>query len=289
MVLAQAVLPGRYAVATVDHGLRAQSTMEAALVGTVCARFAVAHSVIKLDLSSGSGVQARARAARYAALGDWLKAEGMSALVTAHHADDQAETLLMRLMRGAGVRGLASMRPIAAVPGRIDFPLLRPLLGWRRLELNEIVAEAGITPAYDPSNWDIRFERARLRASIATSNWVDIAALARSTQHLADADVALDWAAARAFGDVRCEGDTLFWEAGSIPRALGLRVLERIIVRLGRSTPRGSELARWFDALSRGKIATLAGVRGDGTKQVWAFTKARPPVDRSIRDYHDQN
>jgi tRNA(Ile)-lysidine synthase len=288
-VLAQAVLPGRFAVATIDHGLRAQSATEAAMVGAVCARYAVKHSVIKLDLSSGSGVQARARAARYAALGDWLKAEGMSALVTAHHADDQAETLLMRLMRGAGVRGLASMRPIAAVPGRIDFPLLRPLLGWRRLELNEIVVEAGITPAYDPSNRDVRFERARLRASIATSNWLDIAALARSTQHLGDADVALDWAAARAFADVRCEGHTLFWEAGSIPRAIGLRVLERIIVRLGRSTPRGAELARWFDALSRGKIATLAGVRGDGAKQVWVFTKTRPPVDRSIRDYHEQN
>jgi tRNA(Ile)-lysidine synthase len=283
MLLAQAVLPGRFAVATIDHGLRAQGAEEAAMVGAICSQHSIPHSVVQLGLSSGSGVQERARHARYAALGDWLMAKGLGALVTAHHSDDQAETLLMRLTRGSGVRGLASMRPIAAVPGRTAFPLLRPLLGWRRFELGEIVAEAGIMPAIDPSNGDTRFERVRMRAAMAASDWLDIPALVRSTLHLAEADVALDWAANRAFAEVQSEGDALAWEPDTIPRALGMRVLERIVMMLGRAEPRGAELARWFDALSRGRIATLAGVRGDGTDRVWIFSRARPPSSQPRR------
>ncbi len=84
-----------------------------------------------------TAIQERARAERYRLLGEWAEARGLAALATAHHLDDQAETLLMRLARGAGVRGLAAMRPIARVPGS-DLPLLRPLLGWRRSELAAI-------------------------------------------------------------------------------------------------------------------------------------------------------
>ena len=277
MLLAQAVLPGRFAVATVDHGLRDQSASEASLVGAICAQHSIKHYVITLALGSGSGVQTRARAARYSALGAWLKAEGLGALVTAHHADDQAETLLMRLKRGAGVRGLAAMRPQVPVPGHSDLTLLRPLLSWRRSELNEIVFAAGIKPVDDPSNRDLRFERARLRADLALSNWLDIAALVRSAGHLAEADFALDWAVARAFADVRQEGDVIFWEPGQIPRVLGIRVLERIVEALGRSKPRGSELARWFDALAGGRIATLASVRGNGADRIWNFVTVKPP------------
>ena len=146
MLLAGAALPGRFAVATVDHGLRAESAEEAGMVARLCRERGVAHRTITLALPGGAGVQARARAARYAALGDWLRAEGLGALVTAHHADDQAETFVMRLNRGAGVRGLAGMRVRAVVPGHPGLPLLRPLLGWRRAELAALVAAAGIAP-----------------------------------------------------------------------------------------------------------------------------------------------
>ncbi len=283
LLLAQAALPGRFAVATVDHGLRAQSAIDAAIVGTICSRIGIPHSLIELGLSAGSAVQERARDARYAALGDWLSAKRLGALVTAHHADDQAETLLMRLMRGAGVRGLASMRPVSTVPNRPDFPLLRPLLKWRRFELGEIVTAAGIAPALDPSNGDPRFERARMRAAMAELDWLDVSAIVRSTSHLADADVALDWAANRAFAEVFSDRDALLWEPGTIPRALGMRVMQRILVSYGQAEPRGADLARWFDVLSLGKIATLAGVRGDGTDRVWIFSKARPPNLRPRR------
>lgn len=267
--------------------MRPQSAAEAALVETLCARLGVEHSILKLELNPGTAIQARARTARYATLGNWLGDKGLSALVTAHHADDQAETLLMRLMRGAGVRGLAAMRPVAVVPGYADFPLLRPLLGWRRIELREIVADAGIPFVDDPSNGDIRFERARIRAAMTTSDWLNIEALARSTAHLAEADAALEWAGDRIFAEVRWQGETIVWEPGAVPRALGMRVAERIVETLGRSAPRGAALARWYDALSQSRIATVAGVRGDGTNPVWKFTVAPPPGANLRRHWPD--
>jgi tRNA(Ile)-lysidine synthase len=275
MLLASAVLPGRFAVATVDHGLRAESAGEAGMVARLCRERGVAHRTITLALPGGAGVQARARTARYAALGDWLRAEGLGALVTAHHADDQAETFFMRLNRGAGVRGLAGMRARAAVPGHPDVPLLRPLLGWRRAELATLVAAAGITPADDPSNRDPRFERVRVRAALASGGGLDVDGLIDSMAHLADADAAIEWMAERAFATARRDADGLVWTM-AVPRAVALRVLERIVAELGAGQPRGPELARWHDALEAGGIATLAGVRGEGRGAEWRFTRAAP-------------
>ena len=222
-------------------------------------------------------MQERARAARYAALGDWAKLQGLAALVTAHHADDQAETLLMRLNRGAGVRGLAGMRRVSVVPSRSELALLRPLLGWRRHELVAVVAAAGIRPADDPSNADMRFERARMRSGIAGAAWLDCSGMAASASHLAEADRALDWAADRVFVEVRHMGSVLAWSPEDTPRAVALRVLERIVADFGCGAPRGSALARWHDRLASGHIATLAGVRGDGRAAIWCFTAAPAP------------
>lgn len=129
LLLAEAVLGAdRFAVATVDHGLRAQSADEAAFVARLCAARGIAHHTLTLSLPSGPAVQERARDARYRALAGWCHEQGLAALVTAHHADDQAETLVMRMNRGAGLRGLAGIRSRAVVPGD-SLPLLRPLLG----------------------------------------------------------------------------------------------------------------------------------------------------------------
>lgn len=261
--------PDRLAVATVDHGLRAESADEAAMVAGVCATHGLAHATLTLALPAGAGVQDRARAARYRALGAWCADHGLGALVTAHHADDQAETMVMRLNRGAGVRGLAAMRAVARVPGH-DLPLLRPLLAWRRADLAALVAKAGWPVADDPSNRDARFERVRVRAGMATAPWLDPAGLAASAAHLADADAALDWMTDRIMTDM---GDTPALAPG-LPRALALRVLERVIARLGGTEPRGRDLAGWHDRLAAGEVATLAGVRGDGRGDRWRFTRA---------------
>ena len=273
LVLACDVLgPAQIAVATVDHGLRRQSAAEAGLVAQLCSARGVAHATLTLTLAAGTAVQERARNARYRALEYWAHNRGLGALVTAHHADDQAETLIMRMNRGAGLRGLAGMRSSAVVPGGA-LPLLRPLLGWRRGDLAAVVAQAGVATVDDPSNRAMQFERVRVRAGLAEAHWIDPAGMAATAGHLAQADAALDWAADRIVVQ-GLAGDP------DLPRALALRVLERVIAQTGTSVPRGRDLARWHDRLAAGQVATLAGVRGDGRARPWRFSAVRPHAPR---------
>lgn len=276
LLLAHAVLPAQgFAVATVDHGLRAESAGEAAMVAHLCAERGIAHDTLRISLASGSAIQERARAARYRALEDWRVGRGLAALVTAHHADDQAETLVMRLNRGAGLRGLAAMRARVPVPGG-EGVLLRPLLGWARADLAALLGDRGIAAVDDPSNRDVRFERVRVRMGLGGADWIDPAGLAQAADHLAEADAALEWVADRlAAGFGGDEGEIALPDE-VLPRTLTLRLLERVIARLGGKTPRGRDMARWHDRLAQGEVATLAGIRGDGRTRPWRFTKAPP-------------
>ena len=174
LLLTASAFPGRVEAATVDHGLRPESAAEAAFVREICAARGIAHATLTGPAIEGN-VQAGARALRYRLLGDWARQRKLAFLLTAHHQGDQAETLLMRLQRGAGLAGLAGIRSRAEIDGLI---VLRPLLGWRPAELAEIVAEAGLTPVEDPSNSDDRYDRARLRRQLAETDWLDAAALA---------------------------------------------------------------------------------------------------------------
>lgn len=272
LLLAHAVLPGRIAAASVDHRLRRESADEAAMVSRVCAALGVPHWVLPVAVGSGN-VQAEARLARYAALAQWAERESLAALVTAHHADDQAETLIARLNRASGVAGLAGVRRRATVPGT-RLPLLRPLLGWRKAELEALVLAADIEPARDPSNADDRFDRARIRKGLAQADWVDIAALAQSAEFLADADAALDWAAAREFAErVTRDGPGLTYRPQA-PRAVALRVLARIVAELGGEVPRGGALARLFDTLLARQPASIGDLVARPLPEGWSFTPA---------------
>jgi tRNA(Ile)-lysidine synthase len=280
LLLAHPTFPCRFEVATVDHGLRPESADEAAMVAHVCAERGIAHATLRPEVARKGNLQANARVARYAALGEWAGERGLAAIVTAHHRDDQAETLLMRLNRGAGVRGLAGMRGASIVPAHPELPLLRPLLGWTRAELVEIVATSRISPADDPSNRDRRFERVAVRQALAQADWLDPPSLAASAGHLAEADEALEWAASREWDErVERRADGFAYRQ-SAPRVVRLRVLERIISELGREgTPRGNEIARMDTSLSQGKTATLAGVRASADGAAWNFVPA--PARRS--------
>lgn len=277
LLLAHSVFPGSFMVATVDHGLRPESAEEARFVSAVCEGHGIPHETLTIALSPGPALQERAREARYAALGQWAVRNGLGAIVTAHHADDQAETLMMRLSRGAGVRGLSAMRARSRLPGEPQCLLLRPVLGWRRSDLGRIVAEAGIEPVLDPSNSDVRFERARMRARLGLGQSLDPLAVAASARHLAEADVAIEWAAERCLAAVRADRGIRLWDPGDVPKVVALRVLEWIVEDFGVSKPRGKALARWHDRLRAGGIATLAGVRGDGRKTEWRFVLAPKP------------
>lgn len=259
LLLAHAALPGRVEAATVDHGLRAESAQEAALVARLCERLGVPHETLAVEIRGGS-IQASARAARYGALGAWMERRELAALASAHHADDQAETLLMRLNRGSGVAGLSGVRARGPVPGCDGTVLLRPLLGWRRTELELTVAMAGIEAVQDPSNDDDRFDRARMRKALSQAEWLDIGALARSAANLAEGDESLDWAAQREWTECVGRAAAGLTYRPLAPRAVRLRVLERAIREVGGGNPRGAAVAALHDALEAGEGGNLAGV-----------------------------
>jgi tRNA(Ile)-lysidine synthase len=279
LLLAHAALPGRVAAATVDHGLRAEAAAEAEGVARVCAALGVSHRTLVVSVAvsvTGGSVQSAAREARYAALAGWMGEEGLAALATAHHADDQAETLLMRLNRASGVAGLAGVRERGPVPGA-DLLLVRPLLGWRRAELAGVVAEAGLQPVDDPSNADHRFDRARLRGQMAGAAWLDVTAIARSAAHLADADAALEWAAQREWREaVEQDGLGLTYRPRG-PRAIALRVLARIVETLDGEAPRGAAVARLFDRLLARQPASIGGLVARPLAGGWSFMRAPKP------------
>ena len=280
LLLAAAARPGRIEAATVDHGLRADSRLEPEMVGRVCRDIGVPHAILTIDWADNpeTAIQERAREERYRALGEWVSKQGLDVLSTAHHADDQAETLVMRLNRGSGVRGLACMRAVSRVPGS-KIQLVRPLLGWRRAELKEVCAAAGLTPATDPSNADERFERVRVRRGLNQTGWLDSAAAARSVANLASADEALEWAARREWeGFVNeADGQIAYSPSSNPPLEILRRIVERALMTLaqeGSSEPlRGRELAGVIDALQSGRTATLRGVLCRGGSD-WQFSKA---------------
>lgn len=276
LLLAHSGLPGRIAVATVDHGLRAENAAEAALVAKLCAELGVPHATLPVTLDPGN-LQSQARAARYAALAEWMAREDLVALATAHHADDQAETLLLRLGRASGVAGLAGVRARGQVPGT-GLLLLRPLLGFRRSELGDVVIKAGWQSVDDPSNRDDRFDRARIRKAIAGANWVDVPALAASAAHLADADAALDWAAAREWQENVVKAPMGLIYRPQAPRAVALRVITRIVTELDGDAPRGGAVAKVFDMLLARQPASIANLVARAGPDGWSFMKA--PVRR---------
>ncbi len=253
---------GKIAVASVNHGLRAEAASEVALVERVCAELGVPFTALSVELASGN-VQARARDARYAALAEWAAEHRLGAVATAHHADDQAETLLMRLGRGSGLSGLAGVRAATKLPGT-EMALLRPLLSWRKAELEQVVADAGITAVDDPSNRDDRYDRARMRARITEADWLDASALASSAQNLSDAWRAIEWYAdedweTQVYREEGSGGAPEYKYYANVPRAISIETIIRIIAALGGQASR-SEAGRAFDRLWEGDNASLSGV-----------------------------
>lgn len=285
LLLAAAAMPGRVEAATVDHGLRAGSAGEAVFVAELCKRMGVEHRTLALswaEFPDGS-LQARAREERYAALGRWAAERGVALVATAHHLDDQAETLLMRLARGAGVSGLASIRPLGPINDGVC--VVRPLLGWLRQDLAAVVARTGISAVQDPANSDPRYDRTRARALLADTPWLEPARLAAAASHLRDAEAGLAWTTATLFddrGSIREDGSVLV-DAQGVPRELQRRLL---LHALGRFVPvddlAGPKVMRLLDGLLEKRAGTLAGIRVRPGPP-WRLDRAPPRRDAKKR------
>ena len=279
LLLAAEARPGEVEAATVDHALRPESRAEAEAVGQLCAKLGVAHTILTVSWTEKpeTAIQERARIMRYGLLAGWANERGIKALMTGHHLDDQAETVLMRLSRGAGVKGLAGMRAVSRGPGG-GFALVRPLLGWRHSELEAVCAAAAVEPARDPSNEDEQFERVRIRKALGDTDLLDPAAVALSSRHLADADRALHWATSLEWQRAVSENaKQIVYRPTDAPREIRRRIIRRALVRLATegkgAEPRGRELDQLLAALRAGKRATLRGVLCIGGPE-WRFARA---------------
>lgn len=268
---------GEIVALTVDHGLRVESKAEALQVGAWLSDAGVEHHILNWqDGTVGmSGMQARARDARYGLMAGWCLAHGVRQLFVAHHLGDQAETFVMRLKRASTLFGLAAM---ASKRERYGILLCRPLLAVSKTRLEVTLKARGQAWVKDPSNFNCAFERVRTRALIAALQGEGV-----TPEHLAGAARAagrvteiLDRAAA-AFEAVAVaprlgHGVDGGFEVGfdvdraafqTLPQALRERVLSRLIKGLGGQVyaPSPAKLERLAVWMGLGMGGNTAGDR----------------------------
>ncbi len=271
LALAHDLMDDMIEVATVDHGLRPEAAEECALVERVCRARGIPCSILTVHVAEGN-VQDRARSVRYAALGQWAAERNLAAIATAHHADDQAETLLMRLNRASGLAGLAGIRSHTAMES-CPVPIIRPLLGFRKAELRQIVEELGLPFVEDPSNRDASFDRVRIRRELEHASWIDPLALAQSAAHLEEAERTLQsiadqlWDSKASVGEARVKVPVTAWHDTSA------RLLTRAIETLGGSVSLGDVIALLKTFRKRGNIA---GVLIEQLEDVYVCTPEPP-------------
>jgi tRNA(Ile)-lysidine synthase len=182
----------RLMVVTVDHGLRSEAAREARDVKRLARILDVPHRTVRwTGAKPKTGLPAAARAARYRLLAQAARAHGATHVLTAHTRDDQAETLLMRMLRGSGIAGLAAM---ARESEREGLLLARPFLSVSKSQLIATLKKAKIDFADDPTNRDTRFTRPRLRTlmPILAAEGGDVRNLARLASRLARANAAVE-------------------------------------------------------------------------------------------------
>ena len=223
--------------ATVDHGLRPESAEEAKAVAALSRRLGIEHrTLLWKGAKPTSRLQERAREARYRLLVDHAKAIGADALVTAHHADDQAETVLFRLLRGSGVAGLRGMDATTARNGMV---IARPLIGLKKRDLVAFAQARGAPFVDDPSNADPRFARTRLRALLARlgEEGLDAEALDRLARRARETEEALAHLTAEVEARLGSEGAVDARALYAAPIAIVHRILAQRIAAAGGRDP----------------------------------------------------
>lgn len=259
------ICPDRIHAVTVNHGLRAEAASEADTVARIAASLHIPHTTLRWTGWDGQGNTAdQARRARYALMTDWAKAQGIAQIALGHTADDLAETLLMRLSRGAGSEGLSAMADRRDLDG---VTYLRPLLSVRRTALRDLLTNRGQSWIDDPTNDDTRYDRPRLRHALPdlAALGLTVDALATSARNLRAASDALShYAAQEARAHVRTEaGDILIPQTAltDMPAEIARRIIQAALrwIAGGDYPPRSAALDRFIAATLAGETMPLAG------------------------------
>lgn len=222
----------RAGLVSIDHGLQDGSADRAADVAAWAREVGFDPAeAIRVEVGAGGGPEGAAREARYAALDAAAERHGASAVLLGHTRDDQAETVLLALVRGAGPRGIAGMR---AVRGRYR----RPLLGIARSDTHEACAERGLKPWADPHNDDPRFLRSALRPAldslVAVLGEDLVANLARTAALVGEDTDYLDAVALEALEECRAGGAGLDAKRlAALPAPIRTRVLRAWVLESG--------------------------------------------------------
>lgn len=244
----------------VDHGLRAESALEGAQVAELAAHLGTAARAVRVDVPAGPNLEARARDARYAALHGARGELRATAVLVAHTADDQAETVLLNLLRGSGPAGLAGM---AVRSGDV----VRPLLGMRRADTVEICERLGVTPLHDPMNEDIAYRRVWIRREVMPllergARRDLVAVLARQADVVGEESRWLDEVAAAAWPPDGEHDEPPARALLALPLPLQRRALRIWLSRSNRPPPSHAEVERVL-AVARGdrRATELSGGR----------------------------
>jgi tRNA(Ile)-lysidine synthase len=274
MLLAQRWATGldmapRIFVYSVDHGLRPEAADEVAMVLRVAATLGLpARGLAWTGAKPETGVQEAARIARYRMMGSAMAEDGATVLLTAHHLQDQAETVLMRMAHGSGIEGLRGMAAMADIEG---IRVHRPLLAVDPTALRAVVDAAGLTPVEDPSNTDPHYERVRWRQAMPelAALGLDAAALSLFAERMAETDAAIAQMADGCFAEiVRLDGFgaariELAPFVGLSP-AISTRLLGRVLnIVGGRQKPRAlGQVERLRQTIAEQGLAKATTVLG---------------------------
>ncbi|MCW0208680.1 MAG: tRNA lysidine(34) synthetase TilS [Achromobacter sp.] len=250
----------------VHHGLQADADEWGRQVGALAALLGLplSEARVEVGLATGKGIEAAARDARYAALAQLAHAQGTTHVLLAHHRNDQAETVLLRLLRGTGLAGMAAMAPVSRRDGVV---YVRP---WLELDRETILRAAdavrdasGWRPVQDPTNADPRYTRAALRellAPVLDARWPGWRAIvARHARHMAQAAEILDEVAREDFAalDPGADGASFSLQAWrSLSEARQAHVLRHWLERNGARMP--------TDARMRDLLRQLRGLHSLG-------------------------
>lgn len=268
LLLAHDCFPGRIMAASVDHGLRPEAHQECEFVAAICGDRTIPHRILKPSLPIRGSLQAEARKVRYSLLNSWLKSGNIAWLATAHHADDQLETMIMRILRGSGVDGMSGIR---AKRGH----LIRPLLPFSKDILTDYVTACGIRPIQDPSNKDQSFDRVRVRNALAKLTGFDVSLASQSAAALDDARAAISWTVDNLAADhIRQTDDGCVLDNHDFPHEIVRRLLLKCLHICDPAlSPRGSQLEPLIKGLSQGETLTIGDILCKGGA-AWTFAPA---------------